>query len=334
MGFLGACAAAYLLFDIGMWSYVRDITVAGRSQSMAMRIVKLKYGLKENLPWLYLIVACLGLWTYIDKKSGKSWQSLAGLWVTALWIMGVSVGIDAGNTGGTSDDPLFFIGALIAFEQFRRRHRELMQLSNSNARLVYLASYLVVLPHFCGKLLFLDATSFSYAVAWDIDKRPLFEDSRRLHAGPLHDLCVPGGLSRINPYWYASDFPAKMNDGLDLLRKHLSGNDRVTTFGYTDPFSIAFGLKPSRDACLFWDEYSNFDLNNHPTPQEFLGSATLVMLPVSDPSYESEASKTLNVMKGLYTNYLQGNFELLDTSKNWLLYRRHLPIMVNATNVK
>jgi hypothetical protein len=328
--FLSVCAAAYLLFDIGLWSYFHDVTTAGRSQSMAMRITYLKHGLKINLPWLCLIVACLGLWTYFDRTSGKTWQSLVGLWVTALWIMGVSMGIDAGNTSGIPDDPLFFIGALIAFEQFRRRHREQMQLANRKVRLVYIASYLIILPHFCCRLLYLDATSFSYAMAWDYFKRPVFEDSRRLHAGPLHDLCVPDGSWLINPYWYASDFPAKMNDGLDLLHKHLSGNDRVTTFGYTDPFSFAFGLKPSRDAFQYWDEYSDFDIHNHPTPEEFLGSATLVMIPICDPRYQSAASRTLDVMMKLYQNYLQENFELLDTSQDWSLYRRRLPALKSA----
>ena len=221
-----------------------------------------------------------------------------------------------------SDDPLFFVGAIITLELFRRRHREQMQVPMSGACLVQLATYLIILPHFCFRLLHLDAGAVMYATGWNLFKRPSFDASRRLHANPLRDLRVPAGETLIGPYWYVRDFPDKMNDGLDLLRKHLSAADRVTTFGYTDPFSFAFGLKPCRDANQWWDKNYDFSASVHPAAEEFLGNATLVMVPVPDSRYTSGARETLETLKGLYDNYLQADFELVDKSQDWLLYRR------------
>ncbi|HTV40862.1 MAG TPA: hypothetical protein VMF08_09815 [Candidatus Sulfotelmatobacter sp.] len=113
-----------------------------------------------------------------------------------------------------------------------------------------------------------------------------------------------------------------MNDGLDLLRKHLAPGDRVTTFGYTDPFSFAFGLKPCRDGNQWWDKNYSFSTNVCPTAEQYLGSATLVMVPIPDRSYSSRASMTLETMKGMYNNYLQENFQLVETSQDWVLYSR------------
>jgi len=321
-GFIGIGLVAFLLFRIGLWAYIRDVMSSGHAQSMAMRMQLLKYDVVVNLPWLYLIFVCLMLWTFIDKASGRILLSAAGSWLIAAWPIGVSVGLDAGNTGGRVDNPLFFISALIPLEGFRRRHREQMQLPRSSPCLVQLATYMIILPHFCFQILFQDASAFAYANGWDLLKRSSFDTSRQLHARPLRDLRVPPGGTLIGAYWYIRDFPDKLNDGLDLLRKHLSGDDRVTTFGYVDPFSFAFGLKPCRDINLWWDLNQNFTINVHPAPDEFLGSATLVMVPIPDSRYSSAASETLDAMMKLYKPYLQENFELVDTSQAWLLYRR------------
>ncbi len=321
-GFVSACVVFYLLFRIEPWAYFHDVRTAAHAQSMTARMHFLKDGIARNLPWVCLIFFGLALWTYVDKAAGRTLSSSIGLWLTAAWIIGISMGLDAGNTGGTADDPLFFVAAIITLELFRRRHQEQMQVPMSRACLVQLAAYLIILPHFCFRLVLLDAGAIAYATTWDLLKRPSFDSSRQLHAGPLHDLRVPDGETLIGPYWYVQDFPDKMNDGLDLLRKHLSTDDRVTTFGYTDPFSFAFGLKPCRDANQWWDRNYDFSTSVHPAAEEFLGSATLVMVPIPDTRYTSGARETLGTLKELYNNYLQANFELVDTSRDWALYRR------------
>jgi hypothetical protein len=321
--FIGVCGAAYILFRIVPWSYVHDMMTSVHAQSTTGRMQLLKDEIAWNQPWVYLIFVCLVLWTYVERVSGRNLWSSADLWLIAGWIIWASIGIDAGNTGGMADNPLFFTGCVIPLERFRRRNQEQMQVPMSQACLVQLSAYMIILPHFCLRILAHDAGAFAYATAWDLVKRSSFDTSRQLHAGPLRDLRVPGeGTPLIGAYWYNQDFPYKMNDGLDLLRKHLSADDRVTTFGYTDPFSFAFGLKPCRDANQCWGQTFSFNTNVYPTAEEFLGSATLVMVPIPDSRYTSSSRQSLETMKGLYNNYFQTNFELVDTSQAWLLYRR------------
>jgi hypothetical protein len=228
-----------------------------------------------------------------------------------------------------ADNPLFFSGCVIPLERFRRRNEGQMQVPMSQACLVQLTAYMIILPHFF-RILAQDAGAFAEAATWDIEKRPSFDASRQLHAGPLRDFRVPAeGTKLIDAYWYTRDFPYKMNDGLDLLRKHLSADDRVTTFGYTDPFSFAFGLKPCRDVNQCWGQTFSFNTNIYPPAEQFLGSATLVMVPIPDSRYTSSSREGLETMKRLYNNYLQENFELVDTSQDWLLYS-HRPASSKA----
>ncbi len=322
LGFTGVCLTTRFMFHIPFFSYLHDIGTSGHVQAMTTRMQFLKYGASQNLPWIYFIFVSLLLWTYVDYASGSTLWSSAGLWLTAGWIIGAAVGLGAGNSGGVAENPLILMGGLIPLEQFRRRNQEQIKVASGLARLAYLAALMIILPHFCFKTLVTDAEAFAYASAWNLVKRPSFDASRTLHAGPLRDLRVRDGLTSIGPYWYTRDFPSKLNDGLDLLRKHLRAGDQVTTLGYTDPFSFAFGLKPCRDANSWWDLNMDFNRSYFPAPKEFLGSATLVMIPIYDLSYRAAAHETLDVMMGLYKDYLQQNFELVDASQAWMLYRR------------
>ena len=107
-GFIGVCILVYLLFRIGLWAYFHDVRTAAHVQSITARLHFLKDSIKENLPWVYLIFACLALWTYLDKTSGRTLLSSTNLWLMAAWIIGVSMGIDAGNTGGMVRRPTLF----------------------------------------------------------------------------------------------------------------------------------------------------------------------------------------------------------------------------------
>ena len=95
----------------------------------------------------------------------------------------------------------------------------------------------------------------------------------------------------------------------------------MTTIGFVNPFSFALGLQPARDGPQWWDLNFNFDEKHHPAAESFLGSATLVMIPRrTDPSQWD--FETVDLMLGLYGDYLQSHFELLEVSDHWILYRR------------
>ncbi len=323
-GFAGIVAAFYVFFHFSPAAYISDIVTAGRSQLPALRVHLLQQALMNNLLWIYLTLVFLGLWTYADRSSDVEALSPARIWLTASWIVASALFIDSGNAAqrGGLDDPLFFAAAVIFVELFRRRNQDPMRLSQSSARSVYAATVLVLMPIFCGTILAGDLASFAYSAKWNLFSRPTFEASRQIRARPLRDLRVPTTPRHITSYWPASEFPFRINEGLDLVRKHLSQSDRITTIGFTDPFSFAFGLRPARDGNQWWDLNMNFNRRTHPSPGEFLGDASLVMLPRHVPGMQGGGFDTRDVMLELYGQFLHTNFEPIDSSEGWILYRR------------
>jgi hypothetical protein len=323
-GFLGVCVAFYILFHINLRAYLSDIAMSAQSQSPAMRIELLKQGLRNNLLWIYLAFVCLCFWTYVDQSSPKSPRSSFRLWLTAAWILTIALCVEAGNAAqrGGVEDPIYFVAGLVVLESFRRRNWEQMQAMKSQARLMHAASVLLVLSLFCLPILARDIASFSYSSAWNLVRRPSFDASRRIRAGPLRDLLVPASTQHITEYWPARDFPLRINEGLDLLRRHLSKGDTVTVMGFTDPFSFALGITPARDENQWWHLDFTFDRRNHPSPTQFLGSVSLVVVPRNFDNVQGRGFENVDAMLEIYGNYLQANFAQVDSSEAWSLYRR------------
>jgi len=106
----------------------------------------------------------------------------------------------------------------------------------------YTVALLLIIPLIAGPTLLRDAASFGYSSLWHLRERPHYDASRRLHSEQLQDFYVPASVTHITSYWPARDHPANINDGIDLLRRHLQAGDRVTTIAYTNPFTFALGL--------------------------------------------------------------------------------------------
>jgi len=179
-----------------------------------------------------------------------------------------------------------------------------------------------MLPLFAGGILGPDLASLGYATLWNLRDRPHFDSSRTLHSERLRDFRVPASTRHITAYWAARDHPARINDGIDLLRRHLQAGDRVTTIAFANPFSFALGLQPARDANIFWDLAFSFDERHAPEPGKFLGDASLVMVPRLADRSQGWNFDSADALMRIYGGYLRANFVLVDSSRVWLLYRR------------
>jgi hypothetical protein len=65
-------------------------------------------------------------------------------------------------------------------------------------------------------------------------------------------------------YWRASQVPARINDGLALLREHTSDRDKIFALAFTDPFSFALGRIRPRNVPLWWNPYYSFSKKVYP----------------------------------------------------------------------
>jgi len=323
--FAGVCVAFSVILRINLYRYVLDIAAAGHSQSPRMRIKLLTQSLGTNAMWLYLLAFCLALLTWASVQGSRNrWWGLRA-WMVAGAIIAAALLISSGNAaqGGGGDDPLYFIAVMVFLELFRRSNTEPLAKPGTAARLAYTASFVLILPIFWGTILARDMASCAYALAWDVERRPGFNPSHRLHSADLRDFYVPPSTAHITAYWPARNYAEKINDGIDLLQKYLQKGDRVTTIGFANPFSFALGLPPARDGYLWWDLNFSFDRRHFPPAKDFLGDASLVMVPRITDRKQGCCFDTVEALLELYKDYFQANFHELASTDTWVLYRRN-----------
>jgi len=322
--FAGVCVTFFTVFHINLHSYLIDIAAAGHSQSSAMRIKLLSRSLASNATWVYILIFCLGLWTWLEHWRGGARFSTRRSWLVVGSIVAAALLISSGNAAqdGGVDDPLYFVAAVVLLELFRRQKVEQVARSGTAIRCAYMASFVLMLPIFCGTILARDLASCAYVVAWDVERRPVFDALRRLHSGNLRDFYVPLS-TKHTAYWPASDHPARINDGIDLLQRYVQKGDRVTTFAFTNPFSFALGLTPARDSLLWWDLNFSFDRLHFPPAEDFLGDASLVMVPRLADRSSGCCFETTDLLFELYGDYLHAHFHELASTDTWVLYRRN-----------
>jgi hypothetical protein len=322
--FVAVCVAFFAVFHINLHSYLLDIATAGHSQSLAMRIALLARSVSDAATWIYILFFCLVVWTWAEHWTGRPRSSALRLWLVAGAMVAGAWLIISGNAAQYhGEDPLYFVVAVVLLELFRRQNRVQAAPPGATVRMVYTASLVLMLPIFCGTILARDVASCAYVIAWDVAKRPAFAESQRMHSVNLRDFYIPPSTGHLTVYWPAREYPARVNDGIDLLQKYRQKSDRVTTIGYADPFSFALGSTPARDWLLWWRPSFSYDRAHAPPAEAFLGDATLVMVPVTAGDDAVIAMDTVEPLLGLYGDYLRAHFHELASTNTWVLYRRN-----------
>ncbi len=323
--FSSVCAAFFAIFHISLRLYLLDILSAGPAQSTSLRMKLLSEGIATNAMWIYLLLFALALWAWVQGDDGRGTIAVLRPWLVAIAIVASALFLESGNTsqGGGADDPLYFAAALVSLEQFRRDNAGRISRSGAPAHVANTASLVLLIPVLFGSILVHDLVSFAYTVAWDIARRPEIASSQKFHSYPLRDFYVPAGTNHITDYWPARVHPARINDGIDLLRRHLQNGDRITTIDYCNPFSFALGTAPAKDGNLWWDLYLSFDLKRHPTPNEFLGDASVVMVPRLTDRTAGFGFEVADTMMGIYGGYLHDHFHEVESTATWTMFRRN-----------
>jgi hypothetical protein len=316
--------SVYVVFHIDPRSYLADVSSAGRSQSLVMRLHLLAGAFMDNGYSSYVALFCMTLWGWVERQCVRPQLWGVRPWIIGLWIMACALMLDSGNAAqlGRSEDPLYFTAGVVFVELYRRRHLTHVRSERSLAGAAYAASLLLICPLFAGPILGRDLTSLAYACAWNLRERPKFDSSRYLHSTALRDFRVPASTPHITCYWAARDHPTNINDGIDLLRRNIVNGDRVTTIAYTNPFSFALGLKPAHDGPQWWDLDFSFNERTFPSAQSVLADASVVMVPRLVDRSQGWSFETVDLMLRLYGPYLQTHFQLLGVSNQWMLYRR------------
>jgi hypothetical protein len=322
--FAGVCATLFLAFGISLPRYLANIVYAVKSQSSHNRLQLLTASFQHNALWMYLLLFCLALQSWTWSRSRAARLSIPRIWLVALALLGAVLFIESGNAsqGGGLEDPLYFLIAVITFEQFRRIDDKEVAKAGSSAHIVYIASFALLLPLCYGPILVSDAASYFYTITWDLVRRPSTPESQRFHSAQLRDFHIPPSTDHVTAYWEVRDLPAHLNDGIDLLRKNLRSGESVTTLDFANPFSFALGIKPARDRILFWDAHITYDPKNPPSA-DFLANSSVVMVPKYSDRSMRYTYATSDLLLGLYGGYLHDHFHEVASTTDWTMYRKN-----------
>ncbi len=322
--FLGVCAAFWVFLHISLVAYAEDILAAVPVQSPHMRMRLLAEGFQNNAVNIYLLVFAVALCSLPQRRLAGRRFPVLRLWLVAAAMIATSLWILSGNAsqGGGVEDPMYFLAILLVTGLFARQIGRDMERPGCGAPWVYTACLLIV-PLFSFPILAGEIASTGYAVAWDLVKRPHYDPAKRIHSAHLQDFYVPV-LSRGCGPWPVSEFPMRINDGIDLLRANVQPNDRITTVEYVDLFSFALDTPPARNGLLWWDLNFSFSETRHPPAEEFLGNTSLVMVPRNVDAKLGCDFSLPDAMLKLYGSYLQSHFHVIASTDTWILYRRNI----------
>jgi hypothetical protein len=320
IGFATVCFGFWLAAGVNTLDYVRDITFAARSQSVSQRVSWLTHSLKVNFVHGLLIG---GIWWYLIARPAMRRQIIWSHAIRATlilgWILGSALVITIGNCLEQSDVPLFLVSGIILLDAWRREQNRLSIDPKGLTRLTYILASLIVVGLFFGGIFAKDLLSLASSPLRQLAGASGTPPSQRFDAASLRDFVVPHTSDVNTSYSRAGDTPARINEGLALLRRHTSPQSRLAVLGLTDPFSFALGLTPPRGAPLWWDLGFSFSRIHFPPPELVFAEATLVMYPVPVQPENGCCWDTVRLLHEIYDGYLRQHYAEAGRSVHWVL---------------
>jgi hypothetical protein len=323
IGFATVCFGVWLVTGVNALDYIRDIAFAASSQSVGQRLLWLRHSLKANFGNGLLMG---GIWWYLIAQPAMrrqaSWRHATRTTLILGWILGSALVITIGNCLEQSDVPLFLVSGIILLDAWRREQKGLALDPKSPARRTYIVASLIVVGIFFGGIFGKDLLSLARSPLKRVTEASGTPLSQRFDAESLRDFVIPDTSDVKTSYSRAGDTPARINEGLALLRHHTSPQSRLAVLGLTDPFSFALGLTPPRGAPLWWDLDFSFTRIHFPPPELVFAEATLVMYPVPVQPENGCCWDTVRVLHEIYDGYLRRHYAEVGRSVHWVVLER------------
>lgn len=324
-GFLAVAVLMRLLFGVRIGDYAGDLMDAARAQEGGQRFGLLVDRVVDSAPvGLLSVVLVAGLFV-AAHRSGEVTRPLWRPAVAMGFVLGSSVLIAAGNAPEQADLPALVVAPLVLIASFAPRlpgwaGGSPKPSGQGGLPQLFLAGLAALLIITTGPIAAKDALGLGKSVALRgyVAAPP---ESQRLSGERLRDFVIPADSQWQTAYRTAHTVSQMIDNGLLLLRQHISPGDTVFTMALTDPFSFPLALPSTRGGPLWWDLGFNFDRNTHPDPGQVLGSARWVMIPRMLPG-EGCCQETVRVMREMYGTYLAQNFTETARNADWILLNR------------
>jgi hypothetical protein len=316
------CIGAWLALGVNAADYIRDIQAAGQAQSLAHRLRTLVRALAHNF-WQAPLAAAL--WYMLAKprdwRGKEAWPETLRVTAVYLFILAAALFLTVGNAEERSDIPLFFAAGIILLHNVGRMSRPPLLMALQERDWKHLVPVAIVVVFF-GNIVSKDIMSIGYSVAGRISSADQEAAPNRFAADPLSNFVIPPDAQWRTAYWLANEIPARINDGLSLLRRHTDSDARLLVLALTDPFSFALGLTPPKGVLAWWDLNYSFNERAHPAPEILFAEARSVMVPILREGDKGCCQPTVHVLLDLYGPYLNAHFFEVERSASWILMRR------------
>ncbi len=311
-GLFGIFIVASIVFNLNLFAYFSDISLAAKSQDKIQKLHNLKGVFLDNLHWLYLIFMLI-IVNSLNQNKSHDYHELPSFWhrtkpqITASFVA-LSGILICGTNSQARDIPLFFVAGLILLEHLRREFQLNSNSVNSFSGLKYFLTISIV-TLFCATILLQDLGSITSAVLSNKLKLTSGPQLQQLSSQTLSDLLVVEDVA---------DYPVMINDGLSLLRPYIAKDSRVLALDFANPFSFALELPPPTGDALWWHYHHTFSHESFPEAAKVFQQVNLVII----PKQSDEGSGASKYMKEIYGDYLHQNFQKQDNSQFWTLWTK------------
>jgi hypothetical protein len=134
---------------------------------------------------------------------------------------------------------------------------------------------------------------------------------------------VPHTSQWKTAYWQAKDTPARINEGIELLRRHVSADTKLFAVAFTNPFSFALELPPPKGPPLWWDINFSVSTDDFPKPDSIFSNVDMVIIPIMRDEDDGCCKDVVHRMMEIYGDYIEEHFQELEQTENWdLVIRR------------
>lgn len=298
------CFVAYLRFDLA--DMFRDLRMAAAVRSEAIGAAGMIWHALDHASAL-LAVVLFALVASLALDLGRWRLPLAG-----VVLFGADIALLSTNTQKDSL-PVLAIFAILIIDETLRSRGTAPDRASRPWQLYYAAALCLgatlFVPQFAS-----DLTGLGYGAlrkAWPSKAQVVRFASPVLQPLMLYDGSDPESNGRI--------FTTYVNDGVALLERVTSANDRVLTMDMTNPFPYALQRQPPSGGMAAVTYGTTLNERHHPSAEQYFGNADVVLV----PKHPAQDRGFYDGFFKVYEGELKARFHVASETEWWYLLRRN-----------
>ena len=322
-GFVLVCIGFWITIGVNPADYARDFLAAGHAQSFDRRLWHLMKAVAQNY-WQIPLAGIVWFLLAVEPawRSGAMRADALKLSVVYFFILGTALVLTVSNAEEGSDVPFFFVAGIVLLQQAERTWHlsPLTEIRKKNWK--YVVSAGVIVLGFFANIVVKDIWSIGNSLAGSAYAAAAENQEQRFDSPRLHNFLIPATSRWRTSYWEADKVPEAINDGLQLIRRHIDKDGQINVLALTDPFSFALGLVPPKGIPVWWDMDFSFSATAHPSYDQVFGQSNFVLYPILRASDKGCCRDNVEALLGIYGTTLERDFAEVERSKYWILLKR------------